>query len=516
MKIIIPLSAALLLGHGACKAQVVDNTLDLWAAHGQEYGVSIKPYVSGGYLVFANSNQSADTGLPFPYVVHLDDAGNADWNRIYLPDSTENGLHFSAWDGVDQASGSGYVAAGLSTLPGAGNYRGFVLRIDEQGNEMWRRDITYGTHSTYFNSARFTPDGGCLVIGTYFVSSGYRSMVVRLDASGNEVWNRMILPSGGGIAAGLMVLPDGGFVLCGKQGSGDAYTPWYGRFDPDGDLVWDHALPPVENPREFFQIRAYGPNTYALLGSEKGGYESYRSLFAMIDSTGALNWLTPVGRFDGWEGFTGIECVPGQGILGYGHGREDHPGVFCPQQQGYLVSMSVDGDSLAALKVSHVFDVDSLTYLGVFQGIQATSDGRLFAVGWTTSWPWQGWDTQEDLWVYGLGAEDCLFPDCGPPGITTPVEEHVDAMDRMECSPNPINTGGTLAIRLPSNASSNENGDVSLMIYGADGRKAAEFPLENAPKGSISVPIGNLRPGAYTLMFSDRKDFPYVSRFVVM
>ncbi len=508
MKNIIPLSAALLLCSGACTAQSLDNALDLWAAHGLEYGVAIKPYASGGYLAFVNAGR--------PMVVHLDDTGNADWNRIYLPDSSQNGLQFSGWDGVDYSPAAGYVAAGLSTLPGSGNYRGCVMRIDEQGNEMWRRDITYGTHSTYFNSAHFTPDGGSLVIGTYFVSVGYRSVVVRLDASGNVLWNRMILPAEGGIAQGLMALPDGGFMLCGKQGVGDAYTPWYGRFDADGDPLWEHALPQAEHSSEFFQIKFYGPNAYALLGSEKRGYESYRSLFAMIDSSGALDWLTPVGRFDGWEAFTGIECVPGQGILGYGHGREDHPGVFCPQQQGYLVALNAQGDSLAALKVSHVFDVDSLAYLGVFQGIQVTPDGRLLAVGWTKSWPWQGWDTEDDLWIYGLGAAECLFPDCGPPEIAAPVAVEEVATDRMGCSPNPVGAGGTLTLTLPATAVSGNTGDVSLLFYTADGRKAAEVMIGPVRNGVIIVPLGNLRPGAYTLLFNDRKDYPYVSRIVVL
>lgn len=515
MKITILHAVVLVLCHVNCTAQTIDKVLDLWGAHGGNSGVSIKPNGARGHLIFANVAAGGDSVGGFPYVVHLNAQDSVDWQQIYLPDSTESYLQFSGWDGVDHALDLGYVAAGISSLPEVGDYRGCVMRIDEAGVELWRRYVTFGSNSTYFNNARFTPDGGCLAAGLYFTGGAVHSVVVRLDTSGNVLWNRAIAPPGGGIAEGLMALPDGGFMLCGMQGYGNAYTPWYGRFDPNGDLVWDQALPPAEHPRRFIQIKAYSPNAYALLGVEKAGVQG-RPLFAMIDSSGVLDWLTPVGRFDEWEGFLSLECVPGKGIVGYGHGWDPCLGEFCPSQQGYLVALSAEGDSLSALKVSHVFDTDSLAYAGRFEGLSLDTNGRMLAVGRTNSWPWQGWDSRDDIWIYGLGAEDCMFPDCGPPQITTPVTVEEVATGRMGCSPNPVSPGGTLTLTLPAATDHGDTRDVSLLIYGADGRRAAEVPVETSLAGVITVSIGNLRPGAYTLMFNNRKAYPYVSRIVVM
>ena len=113
------------------------------------------------------------------WVLKLDGSGNVVWQKTYGGAGNE-----VAWS-IAPIAGGGYVLAGYTSSFGAAGGDAWVLRLDASGNVVWQR--TYGGASEdRAHSVRPTADGGYIVAGTTYSLGG----VTRLATEARRRWVR--------------------------------------------------------------------------------------------------------------------------------------------------------------------------------------------------------------------------------------------------------------------------------------------------------------------------------------
>lgn len=236
---------------------------------------TVLPLSDGGVLVGGGSRSDADGNKQvanldsFPnhrhdfWVLRLDATGNRVWENVY------GGLGEDLLIAAHQAPDGGFLLAGTSDSQDAETkqalnqgYQDFwVVRIDAAGNRLWDRSYG-GTGLDDLKDLVPTADGGFLLAGNSSsgpdgtkTSNAYGdgdAWVVRIDADGNQLWDRSF---GGAefdqFMAGISYSSDG-FVLGGISSSfpaGNKTTPWYGasdywvlRLNATGELLWQQAF----------------------------------------------------------------------------------------------------------------------------------------------------------------------------------------------------------------------------------------------------------------------------------
>jgi hypothetical protein len=192
-------------------AQVWDRTL----AHGFMNRVEqVFPLADGGFIVvgdrYGSIKQEAGGN-----VFRVDAAGTVLWTARF---------HGSA-EAVAPAANGGFVIAGSHLTNGPQ-----LVALDAAGNTLWTRQYNGGFAA---RSIVATQDGG------FVVSGGRGFWLLKVDANGNQVWQKTLLPQTDGVGAlSLSALPDGGFLVVGHDNAkGHAV-----RTSASGDIVWAQSF----------------------------------------------------------------------------------------------------------------------------------------------------------------------------------------------------------------------------------------------------------------------------------
>ncbi len=235
-------------------------------------GLSVlKKTADGGYILGGHSwsdmggdKSQAKRGPKDYWVVKIDAAGNKLWDKTFGSPSGESYLTC-----LVQTSDGGYMLGGWSdggiggdksqASKGEDDY--WVIRLDATGNKLWDKTIGGDYNEALFGLAQ-TPDGGFLLAGNSLSGvAGDKSVpskgngdqwVVKLDASGNKLWDKAFGGQFSDWVWDLLPTADGGFVLGGQSLSGisgDKTAPLYGdrdlwlvKIDAAGNKRWDKSL----------------------------------------------------------------------------------------------------------------------------------------------------------------------------------------------------------------------------------------------------------------------------------
>lgn len=193
--------------------------------------------------------------------VHGDDGGTnrgAAW-IIYLEDSCQcqygNMNTFQRWYGgtgddeghsIKKTLDGNLIVAGVTTSAGAGNKDIYVMKMDIYGNPLWSR--TYGTTAVEDgHSVRVLPttDGGYLVTGDSDIGGSPGMLIMKLDATGNVTWQRIISGSQSDLGRAAAETSDGGYAIGGTSisytagGNSDAYLA---KINSTGTLLWSMTI----------------------------------------------------------------------------------------------------------------------------------------------------------------------------------------------------------------------------------------------------------------------------------
>lgn len=184
-------------------------------------------------------------------------------------DKTFGGNNYEELHSLQQTSDGGYILGGYSESDASGdktqNAKGgkdyWVIKLDAGGNLIWEKTIG-GAGDDYLYAVKQTSDGGYILGGSSDSGIGgdkteasrgtHDYWVVKLDASGNKLWDKTFGGTSTDVLLTLQQTSDGGYILGGGSESGiggnktqssrGANDLWIIKIDPSGNKVWDKSF----------------------------------------------------------------------------------------------------------------------------------------------------------------------------------------------------------------------------------------------------------------------------------
>jgi hypothetical protein len=213
-----------------------------------------------GGLMFAGSTKSLGAGNGDIWLIKTDMLGNAVWNRTY------GGANEEVGGALIKTTGGGYLISGSTASLGAGSQDAWLVKIDADGNEQWNR--TYGgTSYDIVMSVVQTTDGGYAVgaVTKSFGLGGWDAWLIKTDDKGIKQWDRVFGGAGGDEFYSIIQVSGDIFVVGGDTASIGAggLDGWLLQTDLEYGLVWKDTTPnsftlfrPVnENQTNFVRVR---------------------------------------------------------------------------------------------------------------------------------------------------------------------------------------------------------------------------------------------------------------------
>ena len=197
----------------------------------RDIAAHVLPLADGALITgWTSKADEAPNGL----VLRVDGDGNVMWRLEPGGDGAD--LLFAA-----QPDSEGFLCAGFTSSSGAGSTDGWFVRIARSGSLSGERTVG-GEGQERLTSLVATADGW-MAAGQQERAGDTEAWVVRLDRAGEPraqwTWGGAGVQRGLGIAA----LADGGCVVTGRTGEGrDEVDGWVTRLSPEGKPLWTHAI----------------------------------------------------------------------------------------------------------------------------------------------------------------------------------------------------------------------------------------------------------------------------------
>jgi Divergent InlB B-repeat domain len=204
---------------------------------------AIEPTPDGGFLVAGTAGagsggtkQNPGYGYDDFWIVRLDTSGSLLWERTF------GGSWYDTLTCVAPASDGGFLLGGNSQN-GVNSDDFRVIRIDASGNQMWER--FYGSYaSETLVAIKPTSDGGFILAGNSSSAGGSTNKtspnwgggdfwIVKIDSYGNRLWDQSFGSSDSEALRCLEPASDGGFFLGGysQASGGNKTSPAFGATD---------------------------------------------------------------------------------------------------------------------------------------------------------------------------------------------------------------------------------------------------------------------------------------------
>jgi hypothetical protein len=284
-----------------------------------DFARSVVATYDGGCIVVGTSSsdisgsKSEDSfGLDDYWVVKLDADGNVEWDKTIGGDDADKVNSIIQLVDGDFAI-IGYSKSGISgnkTQANQGSEDYWIIKISSAGVIQW--DKTYGGNSyDYATSASTNFDGNIVIAGySYSGISGnkteesrgqYDYWVIKIDASGNLLWDKTIGGADFDFATCLAQAYDGGYVIAGFSSSnfsgeksqnskgGDDY--WVVKLSNAGAFVWDRTIGGSLNDFAFSLDATYYGD-YIIGGSSSSGISGNKT---EASKGGSDYWILRLG-----------------------------------------------------------------------------------------------------------------------------------------------------------------------------------------------------------------------------
>ena len=268
-----------------------------------------------GNFTFITNETQADTDA---WLMEIDPSGGEIWNRTY------GGVDVNASAAaVIEAAGGGYVFAGtIAPREGSGS-AAWVVRVNETGDEIWNR--TFGDiGDNTANALTVLPGGDVVVVGsTESSGAGMADIwVIRLDESGGEVWNRTFGSPDDDSGRAVINTSDGNLLVAGtfteRPDNGTADTDaLLIKLTPEGDIIWNWVYGDLGVNETAAAVIETADGGYAFAGETAyPGVDDTDAWLVKTDADGAVAWSRTFGGDNpGDTAASLIESAPGEFVF---------------------------------------------------------------------------------------------------------------------------------------------------------------------------------------------------------
>jgi hypothetical protein len=210
-----------------------------------EVGNSVAVAPDGGYIVVGHT-ESFGAGENDVYLIKVDTEGNEEWSRTFGAEAAEMGMSISG------TSDGNFVVAGATGSFGVLNRDFYMIKVSEQGNMLWSRTYGLGEFLPYEwgNAVIETSDGGFLMAGNSNVNTQLGTgellnmYLIKTDDQGNELWTSYIgRGQGYDYANAVQQTKDGDFIVVGATKSGSNNNDIYLiKVSAAGETLWKKSF----------------------------------------------------------------------------------------------------------------------------------------------------------------------------------------------------------------------------------------------------------------------------------
>ncbi|SDG39345.1 Putative binding domain-containing protein, N-terminal [Chitinophaga filiformis] len=286
-----------------------------------DFAYDVKKTSDGG-MIIVGSTQSADgdltnnQGSEDIMVAKLDASGNKQWVKTFGGSASDYA------NAVTPTTDGGYMVAGITSssngdMPanlGGGDI--VVIKLDNSGNKLWVKTFG-GSKIDEATSIIATPDGGYVLAGRTVSTDGEGTgnhgdsdiMIIKLDASGNKQWAKVLGGTTNDLCGHLIATADGGYALCGYSTSanGDisinkgSFDYLLMKLDASGNKVWDKTFGGSDTDYGY-DLRVTTDGGYVITGyteSSDGDVNNYHGntdiWVVKTDVSGDKQWTKTIG-----------------------------------------------------------------------------------------------------------------------------------------------------------------------------------------------------------------------------
>lgn len=295
------------------------------------------------------------------WVVKLNATGTIQWQKCL------GGTGLEAGKSIKQTSDGGYIILG-STTSKDGDVTGihmngtsastdiWVVKLNSSGAIVWQKTLG-GSAEDIAYSIEQTMDGGYILVGDVQSNDGdivsdrksyyYNAWVVKLNATGNIQWQKLLGGTYEDYGRSILQTADGGYIVgCAASSfDGDVTRPlryedfWIVKLNSSGNIEWQKAYggSEIEELNRIIQTKDGGFIAVGITLSNDGdvvGFHGFIDIWVIkISATGTLEWQKTLGGTKNDRG--------GKDYGGFG------ASIIQTKDGGYLVggdTMSNDGD----------------------------------------------------------------------------------------------------------------------------------------------------------------------------
>ncbi len=392
---------------------------------GNDWAHSIQQTSDGGYIVAGVNNSnggdvSGNHGEADAWIVKLNATGNIQWQKSLGGSGSDRA------NSISQTSDGGYIMAGYSLSydgdvsgnHGNGDY--WIVKLNATGNIQWQKSLG-GIDNDEAQSIQQTSDGGYIVAGWSFSTDGDVSgnhgsgdfWIVKLNATGNILWQKSLGGSGSDGAYSIRQTSDGGYIVSGYSRSNDGDVSgshgnadyWIVKLDATGNIQWQKSLGGSGDETTGLSIVQTTDGGYIVSGYSRstdgdvsGNHGDADAWIVKLNATGSILWQKSLGG-SGADGANYIQQTSDGGYIIAGvnssndgdvsgnHGKADY----------WIVKLNTTGDIQWQKSLGGSND-ESAWYIG------QTTDGGYIVVGWSLSndGDVSGNHGKQDSWVVKL------------------------------------------------------------------------------------------------------------------
>ncbi len=278
-----------------------------------DYIYSVQQTIDGGYIL-AGYNESFRNGNYNGWLIKTDENGNEKWSQTF--GGSNDDIIYS----VQQTTDGGYILAGHTASFADGNYYnadGWLIKTDQTGIKQWSQTFG-GSKDNYIRSVQQTIDGGYIMAGDIQSSrtGDHDGWLIKTDESGNKKWSQTFGGNNYDVIGFVQQTIDGGYILAGHTTSFGAGNNdgWLIKIDESGNKKWSQTFG-GPNSDSFSSVQQTIDGGYILVGSTTSfgaGYED--GWLIKTDQTGIKKWSQTFGGSNS-DSFSSVQQTTDGGYI---------------------------------------------------------------------------------------------------------------------------------------------------------------------------------------------------------
>ena len=230
---------------------------------------------------------------------------------------------------IEALGDGGHILGGSCGLTGSGTF--WIMKLDARGAVAWFNEYTLDENAG-LSCLRRDPGGGFVAVGRIYSLSERQSdpWIMRLDQEGAVLWQKRLRGEGMSSLQDAASLPGGGYVLAGRTMAPgeDYYDLWAVRIDASGQILWQEAYGGPYDDLAHALMPALDGAFMVAGESCSFTYPSCHAWILRLTGSGEVAWEKTYSCHGNMEFMGAVLAVPDAGFIAAGRAGAGGAGRF--------------------------------------------------------------------------------------------------------------------------------------------------------------------------------------------